>query len=195
MQLFTENGFKAVTMDDIAMALGISKKTIYQHFPSKKALVQSTVDFVYDTAMAQMKSVVGSCNNPIEEHFRMKGCIKDLLGHNVNAATVYQFKKYYPRLSERIEKRKYEDLDFTILRNLRAGVEQGYYREDIDINFIGRLFFAATNAFFNNEDFLKYNSNQTMDELEFKFTEYHLRGIVTPKGLQVLEQQLLNKTK
>ena len=138
--------------------------------------------------------MVDNCANPIEEHFKMKGCIKDLLGHNVSAATVFQFKKYYPRLSERIEKRKYKDLDFTILRNLRAGVEQGYYRQDIDIDFIGRLFFSASNAFFHNEDFLKYNNNQTMDQLEFKFTEYHLRGIVTPKGLQVLEQ-LINKTK
>ncbi|RZL30602.1 MAG: TetR/AcrR family transcriptional regulator, partial [Pedobacter sp.] len=31
-KLFCQYGFKSVTMDDIAKHLGISKKTIYQHF-------------------------------------------------------------------------------------------------------------------------------------------------------------------
>ena len=37
--LFLSYGFKSVTMDDIANALGISKKTIYQHFDNKTKLV------------------------------------------------------------------------------------------------------------------------------------------------------------
>lgn len=193
IELFINKGFKAVTMDDIAMELGISKKTIYQHFPSKKELIKSTVDYVYDSSMNKMKCIVGKCETPIHEHFEMKNCIKELLGHNVNPATIFQFKKYYPRLSERIEKRRYEDLDFTILRNLREGVEQGLYRKEIDIEFIAQVFFSATTSFFKNEEFINKNT-QSIDDLEFKFTEYHLRGIVTPKGLKVLEQ-LLNKTK
>ncbi len=37
--LFLNYGFKSVTMDDIANALGISKKTIYQHLENKTKLV------------------------------------------------------------------------------------------------------------------------------------------------------------
>src|SRR5690606_5651029 len=109
---------------------GISKKTIYQHFSSKRELVKSTIDYVYDSAMENMRSIVGNCETPIHEHFQMRNCIKDLLGHNISAVTLFQFKKYYPRLSELIEKRRYKDLDFTILRNLREGVEKGFYREE-----------------------------------------------------------------
>lgn len=192
IQMFTHNGFKAVTMDDIAGELGISKKTIYQHFPSKKELVKSAVDYVYDAAIGKMKGIVGQCKTPIHEHFDMRNCIKELLGHNTSAATIFQFKKYYPRLSERIEKRRYKDLDFTILRNLREGVEQGYYRKEVDIDFIGRMFFSASTSFFHNEEFFE-QTEESMEDLELKFTEYHLRGIVTPKGLKVLEE-LLNKT-
>ena len=34
-ELFLSLGFKNVTMDEIANAMGISKKTIYAHFPNK----------------------------------------------------------------------------------------------------------------------------------------------------------------
>lgn len=191
IELFTNNGFKAVTMDDIALELGISKKTIYQHFPSKRELISSTVDYVYDSAMNKMRCIIGKCETPIHEHFEMKNCIKEMLGHNVNPATIFQFKKYYPRLAERLEKRRYEDIDFTILRNLREGVEKGLYRKEIDIEFIGQVFFSATTSLFQNEDFINKNT-QSIDDLEIKYNEYHLRGIVTPKGLKILEQ-LLNK--
>lgn len=190
IELFTNRGFKVVTMDDIAVELGISKKTIYQHFPSKRELVKSTVDYIYDSAMENMRCVVGRCETPIHEHFEMRNCIKDLLGHNINAVTLFQFKKYYPRLADLIEERRYKDLDFTILRNLREGVEKGLYRKEIDIEFVGKLFFASTTAFFRNEAFF---SEETMDDFEIKFAEYHLRGIVTPKGMSILEE-LLNKT-
>ena len=38
--LFLNLGFKGVTMDDIAHEMGISKKTIYEHFDHKTELVQ-----------------------------------------------------------------------------------------------------------------------------------------------------------
>ena len=39
-ELFLTYGFKSVTMDDIANEMGISKKTIYQHFDNKTNLLK-----------------------------------------------------------------------------------------------------------------------------------------------------------
>ena len=36
IELFMSYGLRSVTMDDIAKHLGISKKTIYQHFKDKE---------------------------------------------------------------------------------------------------------------------------------------------------------------
>lgn len=47
--LFLNLGFKSVTMDDIANELGISKKTIYQHFENKTKLVEATSMHVFET--------------------------------------------------------------------------------------------------------------------------------------------------
>ena len=54
LELFIRNGFKTVTMDDIAKELGISKKTIYLHFSAKDELVKATVDYVFLTATEKM---------------------------------------------------------------------------------------------------------------------------------------------
>ena len=40
---FFAHGFRTVTMDDIAEELGMSKKTLYAHFPSKTALVEAVL--------------------------------------------------------------------------------------------------------------------------------------------------------
>lgn len=190
LELFTVNGFKSVTMDDIAHELGISKKTIYLHFSSKNELVKETVDFVFDSAIDRMKNIIGNCDNPIQEHFALKNSVAALFGLNIRANTVYQFNKYYPRLAERVQKKRHDNYDFTILRNLNEGVEKGYYRDDIDIDFVGKMFFASSTAFFNDETFVNIQNSQSLDELNYKFLEYHLRGIVTPKGLEILEELL-----
>ena len=40
--LFIQRGFKSVTMDDLADALAISKKTLYAHFENKEQLVRES---------------------------------------------------------------------------------------------------------------------------------------------------------
>src|SRR6058998_2519197 len=38
---FLAHGFRGVTMDDLAAELGMSKKTLYAHFPGKTALLEA----------------------------------------------------------------------------------------------------------------------------------------------------------
>src|SRR5258705_13284983 len=39
LQLFAEQGFELVTLDDVALAAGFTKGAIYRHFPSKGAFL------------------------------------------------------------------------------------------------------------------------------------------------------------
>src|SRR6267142_3483895 len=40
---FFNHGFRSVTMDDLAEELGISKKTLYAHFPGKIELLEAVL--------------------------------------------------------------------------------------------------------------------------------------------------------
>ena len=48
--LLTERGYEGMTMDELAAQVGITKVTLYQHFPSKEALAAGI-------AVDQMQSV------------------------------------------------------------------------------------------------------------------------------------------
>ena len=104
-ELFLRNGFKTVGMDDIAQALHISKKTIYQYFPSKEDLVKATLDYVYNLAFSKIAEISGKCEMAIHEHFKIKESIDGILGKDFETSPCFfQLKKYYPELCYEFEK-------------------------------------------------------------------------------------------
>ena len=64
--LFLSYGFKSVTMDDIASAMGISKKTIYQHFENKTKLVEATTLNIFEIISQGIDCICAIEKNPIE---------------------------------------------------------------------------------------------------------------------------------
>jgi AcrR family transcriptional regulator len=56
-ELMATKGYNAMTMDDIANLVGISKATLYQHFSSKHDLVVSVACRTVDRAYEKMESI------------------------------------------------------------------------------------------------------------------------------------------
>ena len=65
-------GFKSVTMDDIANAMGISKKTIYAHFKNKTELVKASTFHLFDVVCDGIDIICSEEKNPIEELYQIK---------------------------------------------------------------------------------------------------------------------------
>src|SRR6267142_2463682 len=58
---FFSHGFRSVTMDDLAEELGVSKKTLYAHFPSKIALLEAVLADKFAGVEATLKEVTRAC--------------------------------------------------------------------------------------------------------------------------------------
>ena len=54
---FFSHGFRSVTMDDLAEELGISKKTLYAHFPGKFDLLEAVLADKLTGVEATLKEV------------------------------------------------------------------------------------------------------------------------------------------
>ena len=54
---FFNHGFRSVTMDDLADELGISKKTLYAHFPGKISLLEAVLADKLASVEATLKEV------------------------------------------------------------------------------------------------------------------------------------------
>lgn len=69
IQVFTRNGFDTSSMDHIAEVAGVSKRTIYNHFPSKEILFQEIVaDFLKQRDEIKPISYVPTL--PLEEQLK-----------------------------------------------------------------------------------------------------------------------------
>lgn len=181
--MFLNLGFKSVTMDDIAAELGMSKKTIYSHFPTKLDLVKSTTFFVMDNVNNAICSILDEKLNPIEEVFTIKSVINNQL-KDEKSSPHYQLQKYYPKIFKELKDKQFESVDQCVAENLKRGIDEGYYRKEINIDLITRFYFNGNMSLANNELFpLK---TYGMNTLKIAFLEYHIRAIATEKGLKTL---------
>ncbi len=184
-EMFINLGFKSVTMDDIANEMGISKKTIYAHFKNKTQLVKETVLTVFHTISCGIDHIRSLDKNPIEELYEIKKFAMLQL-KNEKASPQYQLQKYYPEIYAMMKQMKFENMNECTLDNLKRGVEGGYYRKNINIDFISRLYFLALSEI-NNENLFPPQQFPKIMVME-DYLEYHLRGIVTAKGQKILNQ-------
>lgn len=182
-ELFINLGFKSVTMDDIANELGISKKTIYSHFSTKTKLVEASTLHILTQISCGIDIIISEENNAIEELFEIKNFAMKHLKDN-KSSPQFQLKKYYPKVYNLVQNNHLQIMEGCVVKNLEKGIRNNLYRENISLDFISKIYFVGMMGIKDEYHFPleKYSQNEL---LEF-FLEYHLRAIVTEKGLKTL---------
>jgi AcrR family transcriptional regulator len=188
-ELFLTLGFKSVTMDDIANELGMSKKTIYVHFENKTKLVEAVTFSLFENICDGIDHILANSKNPIEELYDIKMFVMNYL-KNEKTSPQYQLKKYYPQIFERLRIKQFEKMHESVKESLKKGIETQLFRENINIDFISRMYFNGMTgikdvAIFPQELF-------TMDFLMESYLEYHLRAIITSKGMNILNNFIIS---
>lgn len=185
VDLFLNFGFKSITMDDIATKMGISKKTIYQHFNTKTTLVEASALHVFNEISKGIDCICELEKNPIEEIYDIKNFVMEHL-KDEKSSPQYQLQKYYPKIYLTLRQKQFEVMHDCVKENLSRGIELSLYRNTINIEFISRIYFNSILALKNKDLFPE--KTFSMKELMENFLEYHLRGICTSKGLEIINQ-------
>lgn len=183
-EMFLKLGFKSITMDDIAGEMCISKKTIYKYFINKEVLIAESTAILNQTVKKVIAETVTKNYNPIEENFIIRENFK-LLFQSVETSPLYQLKKHYPEIYDKVTKQEFEDTFRYLRHNIEKGIAQGYYREDVSVENYSRLFFMMTFSINENTQ-----SEAEARLLEREALEYHTRAMATEKGTQELQKQL-----
>ncbi|MBE9466918.1 MAG: TetR/AcrR family transcriptional regulator [Bacteroidetes bacterium] len=185
--LYLKYGIKRVTMHDIAIELGMSKKTLYQYFENKEALV-------YKVLFNEMKSIFDSIGelknqnlNVIDEAFERNKIISNAIRKS-SPALNYDLKRYFPKIYKKLSEYKTEKTYSSIVANINKGVEQGLFRDDLNVDIIAKIHICRIENLADNDsvDFSEYSPNQVFNEVFI----YHNRGICSGKGLKLLEKKL-----
>ena len=184
--LFMKYGVKSVTMDDIARHLGISKKTLYTFVANKANLIEK----IFQQKVAEEKEIMAqirsSATDAIDEMIQMVRYVLRLL-RKMSPTVVYDLKKYYQSTWNHIDHLHCEHVYDLIKENIVRGKDQGIFRVELDEDIIAKLYVQTTSTVVDAEHFPA--TTYDWPQLFKTYIEYHIRGIVTPKGLRLFEKQ------
>jgi len=183
-KLFVESGVRVVTMDSIALSLGVSKRTIYENFKDKNDLLSNFLEQSIVNHKRKAVEIMSNSKNVIEALFRF-GEYNHQAMKSINPCFFHDIKKYHPEVFEKVMNNgeiKNHEITFTLLKR---GINEGIFTKEINIE-ISNLFIHHTFEFFNK-----------LAELNFKhkdiWTSVHLpylKGICTDRGRELLNQTI-----
>ena len=137
-ELFCRFGIKNVTMDDIARHLGMSKKTIYQHYEDKNKIVMAMIQWSIEDHSRQFAAFEHQAKNAIEEILLTMNYMKGIFA-KTNPNMFFDMQRYHPDVWQLFRKFKEEKVFDMVIHNLEKGRAQGLYRADFNLKIIARL--------------------------------------------------------
>ena len=183
--LMLQSGLRQVTMDDLANQLGISKKTIYQYYKDKDDLVKAVVNLELKGHELTCKDCKSKAENAIHEMFLLMENMKAMT-QTMNPNSMMELEKHFSNAFDMIKNHKDEFLFSLIKQNLMKGIEEGYYRKDLDIDIISKFRLETVFIPFNLHLFplSKFNSIEVHTQL----MEHFVYGLMTIKGHELMDR-------
>ncbi len=178
-------------MDDVASEFGISKKTLYQYFDDKADLVQQVVDcYLQSPALDLNKDTNG---NAIDRYFALRTHIIQMMKY-MHSNIEFDLKKLYPTLYQKVYEVKRERIYNNTIENMRDGIAEGLYREDIDPEIVAKLQIGKMLYTLDPQNEIFTESELMNIETFDKVMENFIYSISTEKGIKYYKEQL-NKLK
>jgi AcrR family transcriptional regulator len=186
-ELFMRYGIKSMSMDDIALQMGMSKKTLYQYFASKDDLVNAVLEKHLEMDQCKVKSLISSKNNAIDDLMHIATTVNDTL-KQINPSIHYDLEKYHPQAWKKFGDYKRNFIQENIKLNILKGIKEELYRSDINVDIVAALYVSKADIVFDASVFPpdKYAFNRVYLEM----MKQHIRGIATSKGLKYFEKKL-----
>lgn len=192
-KLLMSVGASSMTMDDVAHACGISKRTLYETFPDKRTLISESLHYDHDAKNAEVKKIFETAHNCFDAMFQVYSRAKAMY-QNTSVAFVNDIKRLYPDIFEQYINSEKVTVD-GLANVLRKAQNEGLVIKRINPEIAAYLFMVSMRELHNSNRGEKYGFEQT-DLFEHVFISF-LRGVATIKGIEMIEylenQQQLNQ--
>lgn len=178
--LFFARGFSGVTMDRMATELGISKKTLYQHFASKHQLLYAVVSRM----MAESEGVIKSLTeDPRLDYFqRMAGLVEHISRRtsNISRDFMQDLQKSAPDMWEEINEFRRRKIYHNFGLMVKRGIRAGLIRPEVDPELVTQMYAVLVQQMINPQTLVHsaYSPGQLMKAI----VELVFAGAMTEKG-------------
>jgi AcrR family transcriptional regulator len=177
---FFAHGFQRVTMDDLADELGMSKKTLYAHFPSKTALVEAAILDKFADLEAEMARIEAACSSDFPGGLReLLGCMQRHM-EEIQPPFVRDVRRAAPDLFKTIEARRAGLIQRHFGKLFAAGRRAGLVRKDLPPQLVIEILLGAIQAIMNPQ---KLGELGLTPQAGFPaIISVVLNGVLTPPG-------------
>lgn len=183
--LFFQYGIKNVTMDDIAKHLGMSKRTIYENFPTKDDIVNTLLRNHLEQSIAQCNERCGESKNAIEEIVLMMQHIREMFSR-MDSRILFDLKKFHTKAWQEFRDYKQGFLMKSISNNIKRGMEEGLYRKGLNVDVLARLRIEQVELAWNPDIFPP--SKYALKDVQLAMLDHFLYGICNAKGYTMVEK-------
>ncbi len=180
--LFMLYGLRSVSMDDIANGLGISKKTIYQFYEDKDALVGDVIESVIGHNRECCDADSNRAENAVHEIFLAMDFMMEVF-RSMNPSLLFDMQKYYPLAFQKFYEHKNKYLYGVIRKNILRGIREELYRPELKVDVIARFRVESMMLPFNQEFHTRVKQN--LADIEEELMLFFLFGLVSPKGYKL----------
>ena len=185
--LFMSNGCKSVTMDEVAAANGISKRTLYEHFKDKTNLLEECL-LMMEEKMKMLGEKAFSGSKSIIELVCLEHESQSDMMINMRIRFFEELKKYYPDLYDKMHKCFTDFHKVTTRKFLERGQKEGLFLINIDMEVVGRMVFEIATIIQNSEIFSL--ANHSRKQLFRETMVMYFRGISTEEGIKMIDKYL-----
>jgi AcrR family transcriptional regulator len=144
-KVFSEKGFSAATVRDIADEADMLSGSLYYYFDSKEAMVEEVLVGYLDTIIRGYDAAVAKAEGPVDALEQLVACALRGLVENRQHVTILQNDWHYVRPMKGITDRQHQ-VEKVWLETIQQGIDAGVIRDDIDARMIYRTIMGAIQA-------------------------------------------------
>lgn len=177
---FLAQGFRGVTMDDLAVELGMSKKTLYAHFASKVALVEAVMRDKFAEVEAELASLDSAQKTDFASMLHAMLSTLQKQTSEIQPPFLRDIRTEAPDLFRLVEEKRADLIQRYFGKLFREGRRSGMIRKDIPTWLIIEIMLAATRAVVNPQRLLEL---ELTPKIAFSaIVTVMLEGVMTDKG-------------
>lgn len=186
-RLFTA-GYSALTMDDLAAELGMSKKTLYVHFPAKDALIEAILREFVGEVRASADALFGdqSLSFTVKLHRFNEAMVRRFA--RMNPHVFRDLQRAAPRLYRLIEELRHRNIPHIFGQLIRQGQAAGMVRPGIEPEFAVEFWRPAIQSLMHPDTLERLQLNP--EQMFARAVDLFFGGLLTPAGRKDYEKNL-----
>ena len=176
-------GITSMTMDNVAHACGISKRTLYEVFPDKRTLITECIKHYHEVKNAEVRDIFEHADNCFVAMIQVYSRAKTMY-ESTSVAFVNDIKRLYPDIFEQHINNEKVTVN-GLAHVLRQAQDEGLVIKRINPEIAAYLFVMSMRELHNSSNADKYGFKMS-DLFEQVFISF-LRGCATIKGIEMID--------